>query len=348
MSARRRLTPCSALAVLFAATLLSVQCGDASSPSAPSTPASMGGVTLSSSTIAVGTAVQGTVSLTGAAPAGGLSVALTSSDPAVATVATPLHVPDGSASVTFAIATTAVGVATITASLNGTSESSRLTVTAVSALGSLGLSSDAVVGGTSVTGTVRMNDAPGPGGALVALTTADPARVPPTVLVPAGALSATFEVSTRAVGGVIATIVTGTYAGLSTSAALSVLPAAVSPVAIAGFGVSGTSGSDTCVLIDAGNSLDCTFNGSSSSAPGTIVEWKWSYSVATAMMQTTTGPLLATPPADCSLLPQPPLPDGTTSFPLIVRLTVRDSLGNVSEEAVNTGARVVPNGMCGF
>ena len=161
-------------------------------------------------------------------------------------------------------------------------------------------------------------------------------------------LSATFPVATRAVGGAITTTVTAAYGGVSRSVGLEVMPAATPTVAIAGFGVSGTSGSDTCRLIDNGGHLDCTFNGSSSTAPATIVEWQWSYTVETTISRTTTGPLLERPDGNCALLPAPPLPAGTTSFPLTVRLVIRDSLGNVSAEAVNTGARLLPQGACGF
>lgn len=348
MSAQRRFTPLLAVAVLIATTLAAVQCGNASSPAAPSAPSSMRGVSLSASTTSVGTAVQGTVSLTGTAPVGGLSISLMSSNPLVATVPTPLQVPDGSSSATFEIATTASGVAMITASLNGASESSVLTVTATPSLVSLVPSSDSVVGGNSVTGTVRLSAAAGPDGALVVLTSADPASVPPSVLVLPGALTAMFEVSTRAVGGAIGATVTGAYAGVSRSMTLSVLPAATVSAAVARFGVSGTSGSDTCVLIANGNTLDCTFDGSGSTAPGAIVAWTWSYSVETTVVHTESGPVLTMPAATCALLPPPPATSGTTSFPLTVRLTIRDSLGNVSDEAVNTGARVVAQGVCGF
>jgi hypothetical protein len=236
----------------------------------------------------------------------------------------------------------------ITASLNGNSESSMLTVTAGGALASISLSADSVVGGNTVAGTVTLTGAAEVGGALVALSSTDPATVPSAVIVPHGVQSAAFEVSTRAVDGTTAATVTATYAGVSRSATLSIMAVAPPAVAIAHFGVSGTSGSDTCVLADNGNSLNCTFDGSTSTAPGTIVAWNWSYSVATTMVHTTSGPVLTMPAANCGLLPAPPLPLGATSFPLTVRLTIRDSLGNVSAERVNTGARILPHGMCGF
>ena len=112
--------------------------------------------------------------------------------------------------------------------------------------------------------------------------------------------------------------------------------------------MTGTNVTDTCDMAADGASLVCTFDGSTSTAPGTIVGWDWTYTVATTISQTTTTPVLAMPSANCALLPVPPLPAGTTSFPLTVTLRIRDSLGNVSAVATNSGARVLPQGACGF
>jgi len=119
-------------------------------------------------------------------------------------------------------------------------------------------------------------------------------------------------------------------------------------VATASFGVSGPSETETCTMSDAGNTLNCTFNGSTSTAPGTINAWDWSYTVATTFSQTTSGPVLTMPAVNCSFLPPPPLPAGAQWFTLIVKLKIHDSLGNVSAEAVDNGARLLPQGVCGF
>ena len=101
-------------------------------------------------------------------------------------------------------------------------------------------------------------------------------------------------------------------------------------------------------MINGGNNLECTFNGSTSTAPGTITAFDWTYTVATTISLTTTGPILENPAASCAFMPPPPLPAGATSFPLTVTLRVRDSLGNVSAVKVDSGARLIPGGMCGF
>jgi hypothetical protein len=221
-------------------------------------------------------------------------------------------------------------------------------VTVTPVLKSLALSPTTVEGGKAVTGTATLTGAAPEGGAVVALTAGDPATVPAGVTVPAGASSAAFDVGTRVVGGTISTMIGGSYGGASASVLLSVTGAAPVTIATASFGVTGPTESDTCALSNNGGTINCTFNGSTSTAPGTITAWDWSYSVSRTFAQTTSGAVLTNPAVDCGLLPAPPLPAGVTWFPLTVTLTIHDSLGNVSRQAVNSGARLFPQGSCGF
>jgi len=147
------------------------------------------------------------------------------------------------------------------------------------------------------------------------------------------------------VGGATSIDVTGSYGGASASATLAVTPPTV---ATARFGVRGPTESDTCTLMDEGKTLNCTFDGTTSTAPGTITAWDWSYGVAAMFTQTTSGPVLTMPAVNCSLLPPPPFPEGPQGFTMIVTLKVHDSLGNVSAEAVNRSVRVIPKDVCGF
>jgi hypothetical protein len=161
-----------------------------------------------------------------------------------------------------------------------------------------------------------------------------------------GAVTATFTITTRAVGENVTSTIGGSYGGRNASAALLVTPPVTS--ATARFGVSGTDVTDTCRMAPGGASLICTFDGSTSTAPGTIVAYEWTYTVATTVSQTTTTAQLVNPSASCALLPPPPLQPGTTSVPLTVTLRIRDSLGNVSSVATDSGARVLPQGTCGY
>jgi hypothetical protein len=218
-------------------------------------------------------------------------------------------------------------------------------ITAGPVLSSMSLSSSSVVGGNTVNGTATLTGAAPAGGASVSLSGSDPAvTVPASVTVQAGSTSATFTISTRAVGGTIAATISGSYGGASASTVLSVTRPTV---ATANFGVSGPSETETCTMADA-NTVNCTFNGSTSTAPGTITAYDWSYTVATTFSQTTSGAVLTMPSVNCSFLPPPPLPAGASWFTLIVKLKIHDSLGNVSEEKVDSGARLLPQGVCGF
>jgi hypothetical protein len=118
--------------------------------------------------------------------------------------------------------------------------------------------------------------------------------------------------------------------------------------AVANFGVTGPHETETCELSNTGNTLSCIFNGSGSTAPGTIVAWEWTYGVAKTFTQTTTGPILTNPVVDCSIIPAPPFPAGTTWYAMTVKLVVRDDRGNVSEPSIHTGTRLFPQGTCGY
>jgi hypothetical protein len=191
--------------------------------------------------------------------------------------------------------------------------------------------------------------APAPvGGAAVTLTTNDPLSVAGTVVVPSGATAAGFIVGSRLVGGTISATVTGSYGGASSSVTVSVTKPTV---ATASFGITGPTETETCTMANGGATLNCTFNGSTSTAPGNIIAYDWSFKAGSnaAITQTTTGAALAQPTVSCSWLPPPPLPAGGQLWlPLTVTLVVRDDLGNVSVAAVDSGARVFPQGVCGY
>jgi len=305
----------------------------------------MSGVTLSASTIGIGGIAQGTVTVA-AAPAAA-SVTLTSSNPAVASVQSPITIPAGASTATFTITGVAAGTVNVTASFNGsTSQSPTLTVARV-AVSTVSLSASTIVGGDTVTGTVNLTASAPVGGAAVAVNAGDPLIVPDTVTVAAGATAATFMVRTRAVGGTIEGTVTAAYGGTSVSAQVAVTKPTV---ATASFGITGPTETETCAIANGGNTLNCTFNGSPSTAPGNIVAWDWSYRTGTlTLTQTTAGPQLAMPAVTCSWLPAPPLPAGGNLWlPLTVTLKVHDDLGNVSAVVTDSGARLFPQGACGY
>src|SRR5437667_6825018 len=155
-----------------------------------------------------GNSSTGTVTLSGAAPAGGAQVAHSSSNTAAVTVPSSVTVAAGATSATFTVSTSAVAAPTpvsISSASGGVTRSASLTVAPAppppATLSSLTLNPTNVIGGLQTsTGTVTLS-APAPaGGATVMLSSSNgAARVPSSVTVVAGATSATFTVNTSIV-----------------------------------------------------------------------------------------------------------------------------------------------------
>ena len=103
-----------------------------SSPPPPPAPAALSALSVSPVSVTGGTAAQGTVTLTAAAPAGGFPVTLSSSNPAAASVPGSVSVGQGATSAGFAVTTSAVTASTpvtITASAGSVTRTATLTVT---------------------------------------------------------------------------------------------------------------------------------------------------------------------------------------------------------------------------
>ncbi len=183
-------------------------------------------VSFNPASVTGGTASTGTVTLSDAAPAGGATIPLSNSNPAVATVPVSVTVPAGATSATFAVSTNLVTVSTsvtISATYGSASSFALLTVTPATTLSSLSLNPTSVTGGTASTGTVTLSGSAPAGGATVALSSSNSAvaTVPASVTVPAGAANASFTVSTTTCTSGAVTI-SGTYGGLTKSAGLTV------------------------------------------------------------------------------------------------------------------------------
>jgi hypothetical protein len=170
------------------------------------TPA-LSSVSVNPASVTGGQSATGTVSLTSAAPAGGVSVNLSSANSA-ASVPTSASVAGGAATANFPVTTntvTAITSGNISASYNGVTKSTTLTVNpappVTAALATLSLKPTSVRGGDSAVGTVTLT-APAPtGGFQVNLSSSVPtkASVPATVTIASGSQSATFAMSTSAV-----------------------------------------------------------------------------------------------------------------------------------------------------
>jgi hypothetical protein len=240
----------------------------------------------------------------------------------------------------------AAGTVTITATMNGSSrQSSSLTVSTNLQLASLTVNPSTVIGGSHVTAIVNLTGPAPSSGATVTLSSDGTAIVPASVMVISGDTSTTFTVFTQVVSAPTTATLRATYGGASATANIALTRPST---ATANFGVTGQNVTETCAVINGGAALDCTFNGSTSSAPGTITAYDWTWAVGgTAKTQTTSGPVFTTPPFSCSMLPPPPIP-ATGFLTMTVTLTIHDDAGNVSPVATDAGVRVLPQGSCGY
>lgn len=172
-----------------------------------------------------GTTSTGTVTITGPAPAGGISVKLTSANTKVVTVPATVAIPAKKTSATFVIHSVAVSsnqAVAITGTIGTSTLSATVTVMPPS-LSTITVSPRSLVGGASATGTATLTGPAGPSGATISLTSsASAATVPTSVVVVAGHTSATFPIKTVVVGANVSVDIKGTFASVTSSGTLTV------------------------------------------------------------------------------------------------------------------------------
>lgn len=190
--------------------------------------------------VASGATATGTVTLSGTAPSGGASVTLSSDNAQLATVPSTITVAAGATTATFDVTAGTPQVAaavTITALYGGVSAFARIVVDAAPPTGAsitlLTITPDIVVGSTPAQGMVTIGSALGVD-TPVALTSSDVtvATVPSSVIVPAGATTATFVVTTLVVpntGEAEFAVITGASGGTTRSASITTTPLPTGP-----------------------------------------------------------------------------------------------------------------------
>ena len=210
------------------------------------TPATIQSLVLNPTTVVGGNSSTGTVTLTGLAPLGGLSVVLTSSNLA-ATVPGSLSFPQGTSVGTFVISTSNVSLATtsnISATLGSSSQKATLSLNPTK-LQSVSVSPSTVPAGSSSAGTVTLSGAAGATGFVVSLSSSNPsvASVPGSVTVSAGNFSANFSVTTTGVSAQTNVTITATLSGVTQTCVLTVNPATIASVTLNPSSVVGGSNS---------------------------------------------------------------------------------------------------------
>jgi hypothetical protein len=159
--------------------------------------ACLGAVTISRAPSSSAAALQGTVSLAWPAMAGGVTVNLLADDGV--TVPGTVNIPGGQTSATFPVAAAAGRMVRVAAVLNGESKFGNFDSGGAACVNGVSLSSEGIVAGNSLRGAVMLTDPAPTGGATVNLIANSPlVSVTPTVTVPAGQMSAPFDITTAA------------------------------------------------------------------------------------------------------------------------------------------------------
>jgi hypothetical protein len=203
-------------------------------------------LTFAPNPVNVGQSSNGTITLTGAAPAAGAAVALSSvalsssgaqlPGVTIANLPAAVTVPPNQTSQQFPVTQTALpgnltsAILRVTAAFGGSTVVQDLTINRPITVTALSFSPPSLLGGSGAsTGTVTLSGPAPAGGAIVALatTTGNPAAaaVPQTVTVPAGQTTQTFQVPTTALqvnAPPVPVQVTASFGGATASAVLTV------------------------------------------------------------------------------------------------------------------------------
>ena len=197
-------------------------------------------ITLSPASVAPGDPVQVTVTLGSAAPTGGANITFLSTLTTLLGTPAPVVIPEGESSVSFPLI---AGGSTLAAPASlklyatdgSASAAALLTIKPIVKLSAM--TANAVEGGFTTYATITLSIPAQVGGALVSLTSANPAlvAVPPTITVPQGYASLGFSLLTTPVTVATTVPVTASLDGSSVSAVVTLSPAPVVSIS----GVSG-------------------------------------------------------------------------------------------------------------
>ncbi|MBM4260707.1 MAG: hypothetical protein FJ145_04600 [Deltaproteobacteria bacterium] len=142
------------------------------------------------------------------------------------------------------------------------------TTSTMASLSSVSAAPRTITGGQSTTGTVSLTTAAPNGGAVVSLSSANPAvTVPASVTVLASATTANFAVNTSAVSATTIGNITATYAGVTKSTILTVNPVALQSLSLNPTSVSGGATSIGTVTLTSNAPADGAVINLSSSRP---------------------------------------------------------------------------------
>jgi hypothetical protein len=214
---------------------------------------------------------------------------------------------------------------------------------------SLTLSPSSIQGQGQPQGTVTLASAASGGGALVVMTSGNPAiaKVPSTVTVPAGSRSVSFLIDTSTVLIATPVAITATYGSIAMSSTLTVTPPALGAAFVVR---SPARGVGACVMDQNTQDFDCLLDGSASQ--GFVDAWIWTYTVGTSTLGHTSKdagshPQVSTKCAFLNTGTGGDGPNGDRFLNMEVTLQVQDRAGTRTE-IVRQPVRLYPNRQCGF
>jgi hypothetical protein len=236
-------------------------------------PPSLKSITMNFSTISGGAQAGAIVMLNGQAPAGGAVVDFSSDSPAAMPPALAT-IPAGSSSVSIAIPTNAVAantLANITATWNGASVQSPLTITPQGQPASIALSPASVTGSTGSFATVTMAAASATDQTFqISSSNAAASLTATSLLIPAGSTTGGFFINTAAVSTQTLATISVSGGGVTRSATLTLNPA-VAPTTVSLTVSAGGRSGEQILSNPAGLSVATGSTGSAQFAPGTAV-----------------------------------------------------------------------------
>jgi hypothetical protein len=236
-------------------------------------PPSLKALTINTSSISGGAQTGAIVMLNGQAPAGGAVVNLSSDSPAAQAPALAT-VPAGSSSASVTIQTNQVSantLATITASWNGNSAQSQLTVMPQAQPASISLSPASVSGSSGSFATVTMAS-PAATDQVFQVSSSNPsaAGVSSSVLIPAGRTSGGVSINTASVSSQTLVSISVSGGGVTRSATLTINPVAAPTTFSLGVTAGGRSG-ERVVSNPAGLSVPTGSTAVAQFAPNSVV-----------------------------------------------------------------------------
>lgn len=241
-------------------------------------PLQISSIVLNPTTVLGGATSAGSITLSGAAPDGGMTVYLTSSLTAAATVPFTVTVPAGTTTAAFTVTTYSVTVAknvTITGTAGGVAKTAALKVSPL--LLSFTVAPTSVTGGATAVGKITLVTAVPAGAAVnISLSSSSPAvTVPSTVSVAGGSTSVTFNITTTVVTANVAATLTASSSGAKLTAKLTVKPPALSRIALSPTSVKGGVGTTATVALtgpapSGGTVVTLSSNNVNATVPSTI------------------------------------------------------------------------------